>query len=508
MGYLIGIDIGSQGIKGVLLDENLKVIKKVYLEHDILQPKPNWFEHDALKTWWGGFKIIIKKLLENNRATKIIGLGCSGVSPCLLPLDRQDQPLRNAILYGIDTRSIREIQEMTKLLGEKKVLELNKQPLSTQSVGPKILWYMKNEPDNFSKTVKIFTLSNYITYKLTGNYVLDHSQASQFAPFYNFNNRDWDSDVIALFNVPFTLFPELKYPYEIAGYITKDAAIETGLPEGLPVVVSTADGFTEVISTGGFNQAEVSLIYGSTGLIALTSKKMSIMKEMFIIPHPLFQDHYLIYGGMATTAALTKWFRDNFAELEKIRAEKININAYELLEKQAEKIKPGSEGLLILPYFSGERTPIKDPLARGVIMGLTTYHKKGHIYRALLESTAYGFRHHLDILANYGFNINKLIACGGGTRSKLWVQIVSDVTGYDQFLPDLPLGSEIGSAYLAAIASGLLEDFSKIKEVIHENSQRKVRFNRDSFAIYQDYYQIYRNLYKNIKDEMHKLASL
>ena len=177
MGYLLGVDIGTQGIKGVLLDETLKIVKKAYIEHNYIQPKANWFEHDAEETWWKGFKIIIQKLFTQVSFSpqEIVGIGCSGVSPCMLPIDNRDKPLRNAILYGIDTRAQNEMREMTQRLGEKKLLEINKQPLTSQSVGPKILWYKTNEPEKFKKTKKIFTSTNYIVYKLTGNYILDYS---------------------------------------------------------------------------------------------------------------------------------------------------------------------------------------------------------------------------------------------------------------------------------------------------------------------------------------------
>lgn len=508
MNYIIGVDIGTQGIKGALLNEELKVVEKVYTETYYIQPKPNWVEHDAEKVWWDGFKNIVKKLLEKVPAEEIAGVGCSGVSPCMLPLDKRDRPLRNAILYGIDTRSKEEVKEMTARLGEEKVLEINRRPLTTQSVGPKILWYQKNEPEKFERTEKIFTSSNYIVYKLTGNYVLDHSQACEFSPFYNYNKRDWDREIIDFFRVPFKMFPPLKNPYDIAGTITKEAAKETGLPEDIPVVVSTVDAFTELVSAGGVSKGEATLIYGTTGIVAIATEKMPVVKDVYIYPHPLFEDLYMVVGAMATTAALTKWFRDNFGDLEKLMEKRTGVNAYELLSRQAEEIAPGSEGLMVLPYFNGERTPLNDPLARGVFMGLTTYHSRAHIYRALLEGAAYGFKHHFDLFADYGFEVSQLVACGGGAKSDLWVQIVSDVTGYDQLLPNIPIGSEIGSAYLVAKAIGLHDDFQVIRKAVSGNGINKVTANKKNNALYQGYYQIYRNLYNSIKDDMHALALL
>jgi len=508
MGYILGVDIGTQGAKGVFLDEKLKVVEKTYIEYTFSQVKPGWAEHDAEKIWWKGFKNVVQKLLTKVSFSpeQIIAIGCSGVTPCMLPIDKQGRPLRPAILYGIDTRAKEEIKEMTQKLGEKRLLKIARGLLSTQSVGPKILWFKKNQPQKFKQTRKVLTATNYITYKLTGNFFLDYAQASQFDPFYNYDKMDWDREVCDIFNVPLDIFPKLKNAYDIAGTVTKKAAEETGLIENTPVIVSTGDAFTELISVGGFGKGEVTLIYGTTGVISMTANKAPVMKEMYVIPHLTLDKHYFVVGGTATSGALTKWFRDNFADIEKIIQERTKVNAYDLLSKQAQKIPPGADGLLILPYFSGERTPIKDPLARGVIMGLTTYHSRAHLYRALLEGAAYSFQHHFDIFKNYDLEVSRVIACGGGTKSNLWVQIVSDVIGYDQLLPQIPMGSEIGIAYFAAKAAGVIDDFKFLVKTIRKNA-RKVTVNKQNHEIYQEYYKIYRNLYNNIKDDMHALAA-
>ena len=508
MAYLLGADIGTQGIKGVLLDESLNVAAKSYIEHDYIQPKQNWFEHDAEKTWWEGLNRIVRQLLEKACVSpkEILGIGCSTITPCMLPVDGDGKPLRNAILYGIDTRSKEELNEITAQLGEERLLQIGRMPLSTQSVGPKIVWFKKNESELFARTKRIFTASNYITYRLTGNFVLDHTQAALFNPLYNFATGEWEKEVCHTLGLSLDLFPELKHCHDLAGTVTKKAAAETGFTEGTPVVVGSGDALTEFVSGGGFSSGEVTLIYGTTGIIAITTDNAPPMREVFILPHPVLDDRYVSWGGTATTGALTKWFRDNFGDVEKIMQERMQISAYTLLSNQAEEISPGSEGLIVLPYFSGERTPINDPLARGVIMGLTTYHKRAHLYRALLEGAAYSFQHHFEVFENYGFEISKVIACGGGAKSNLWVQIVSDVTGHDQLIPEIPLGAEIGSAYLAAKAIGVLDDIAAFIKNISNRNIRTVKSNRAHHTQYIDYYKIYRSLYEGIKTEMHDLA--
>ncbi len=510
MRYVLGVDIGTQGIKGVLLDETLNVVVKAYMEHDYIQPRPNWFEHDAEKTWWGGFKKIVHQLLEKapTSSNEIIGVGCSTIAPCMLPVDKDDNPLRNAILYGVDTRSKKEIEEITQLLGEERILEIAKKPLGTDHLPPKMLWFKKNEPDNYSKTRRIFTASNYIIFRLTDKFLLDYTQAPPFAPLYDCGKKQWDTEMCKRLGFSPDLFPELKYCYDIAGTVTHRASAETGLMQGTPVVLGSGDWITELISAGGFGRGEVTLIYGTTGVISISTDSAPPTKGVNVLPHPILKNRFFATGGTTTTGALTKWFRDNFGDMEKIIQERTGINAYTLLSRQAEKIPPGSEGLIILPYFSGERSPIYDPSAKGIILGLTVYHKRIHLYRALLEGTAYSFRHIFEVFDDYGFDVSRVIACGGGATSQLWVQIVSDVIGYDQTIPNIPIGSDIGSAYLAAIGTGLIDDIASFITKRRQKDTRTIQVNPQNHARYQDYYGIYRRLYENVKSDMHTLAEL
>jgi xylulokinase len=371
-----------------------------------------------------------------------------------------------------------------------------------------MLWYKKNEPENYSKTKRIFTASNYITFRLTDNFLLDYTQASLFGPLYDFGTRQWNKETCGLLGFSLDFLPELKHCCDIAGTVTENASAETGLTRGTPVVVGTGDAITELISVGGFRRGEVTLIYGTTGIISITTDAAPSMKEVFVLPHPILDNCYLALGGTATMGALTKWFRDNFGEMERIMQERTQINAYSFLSSQAEKIPPGSDGLIVLPYFSGERTPINDPLAKGVILGLTTYHKRAHLYRALLEGAAYSIQHHFEVFDDYGFEVSKVIACGGGTNCHLWVQIVGDVIGYDQKIPNIPIGSEIGSAYLAAKGTGLVEDIASFVTKRSQKDIQKVPVNTNNHNRYQEYYKIYRKLYENVKSDMHALAVL
>jgi xylulokinase len=510
MRYVLGVDIGTQGIKGVLLDEAFHVAAKAYREHDYIQPRPNWFEHDAEKTWWGGFKEIVRQLLKQAPISpgEVIGVGHSAIAPCMLPVDEDGRPLRNAILYGVDTRSKKEVREIAQLLGEERIRETSKKPFGTDHVPPKILWYKRNEPDLFSKTKRIFTASNYITYKLTGRFLLDYTQAAGFAPVYDFGKKQWSGETCELLGFSPDLLPELKQCYDIAGTVTPRASAETGLVEGTPVVVGSGDWAAELISAGGFGPGEATLVYGTTGIVSMATDRAPSVKGLSFTPHPILENRFFANGGTSTLGALTKWFRDNFGELEKIMQDRAGINAYTLLSCQAEQVPAGSEGLVILPYFSGERSPIFDPMAKGVVLGLTLHHKRAHLYRALLEGTAYSLRHIIEAFHEAGFDVSRVIACGGGANSSLWVQIVGDVIGFDQSIPNIPNGSDIGSAYLAAKGTGRIEDLASFIPRRRQKDARTVGFDPQNHARYTDYYRIYRRLYESVKSDMHALAEL
>ena len=510
MNYILGVDIGTQGNKGILLNERLEAVAQTYMEHDYYQPCPNWYEHDAEKIWWNGFKQTVRQLLSqvDFPSDKIIGVGCSGLAPCFLPTDKDNRPLRNAILYGIDIRSAEEVKEIVSILGEDEVLRINKQPITTQTVGPKMLWFKKNEPELFARTVRFFTTTNYIIFKLTGEYILDDTQASLFGPFYDFNTSSWDREMCRFFQIPYEWFPPVIKPIDIAGKISARAAEETGLAQGTPVIACTGDAIAEVFSAGASEKGEVTLIYGTTGMIIISVDNCAPTKTLWLVPHPIFENEFLVAGGTATTAGLTKWYRNNFGAVEQVMQERINVNAYDLLLEQAAKVPAGSEGLLVLPYFSGERTPIHDPLARGLILGLTLSHTRAHVYRSLLEGTAYSFQHHFDIFKQRDYPVTRVVACGGGTKGDLWPQIVSDVIGYDQFIPDTYMGAEVGSAFFAAMAAGLVKDVKAIKACIERKNCKQIMFDPDNHKIYQKYFKIYQNAYLNNKEDMHHLAKL
>jgi xylulokinase len=423
----------------------------------------------------------------------------------VVPLDAEGRALRPAILYGIDVRSIQEIADLNDRFGADAMAGLGGMYLTSQAMGPKILWIRRNEPDAFAKTRYLCSASTFLVYRLSGEYVLDYHSASLFNPLFDIHALAWsDRYVDAIVgDIP---LPRLAWPGEVVGEVTSQAAQETGLRPGTPVTAGTIDAISEAVSVGVMQPGDLMMMYGTTTFFILILDKLVAPNETLWHTPYAFPGLYDFEAGMATTGALTRWFRDNFAQQE-MAAEKAGApSAYAVLTKEAEAVPPGCEGLVILPYFSGERTPLNDPQARGVIAGLSLAHGRGHLYRAIQEAIAFGVAHNMEAMQAAGAQPRRAVAVGGGAKSELLLQIVSDVTGIEQELPAQTIGAAYGDAFLAGLATGLVpmqaleSQWVRIARRFVPDPQRR--------ELYQEYYHIYRDLYPHTKEDMHALAEL
>lgn len=502
-GYLIGVDIGTSESKGVLTTLEGQILNTQTRPHTLSIPKPGWAEHDAESIWWGEFCSITRELIKETGVSpkEILGVGCSSIGPDMLPVDENCKALRPAVLYGIDTRATEEIKELEEKYGKEVIFDRCANALSSQAVGPKILWLKHNEPDIYNKAYKFVTGTTFIVAKLTGKYVIDHYSASTFVPLYDFKNNCWDQKFCEGI-VEIERLPEIAWSTDIAGTVTKEAAEHTGLAEGTPVTVGTIDASAEAVSVGVVSPGQMMLMYGSTMFLIKVSNKPVKDARLWAAPY-LFPGTYAVKGGMATTGSLTRWFRDNFAKDILEVQEKTGENAYGILADQVADIAPGSEGLVALPYFSGERTPLNDPKAKGVIFGLTLAHSRAHVYRALLEGVGYGINQHIDILDAIGAKPDRIFAVGGGTKNKEWLQIVTDICNTEQHVPSVTFGASYGDAFLAGLGIGKFESQEDIYKWIKDIKVVKPKV--DNHNIYKKYQEIYNNLYIQTKDLMHTI---
>lgn len=491
--WLLGIDIGTSSSKAVLTDTSGTILARAERPHELSLPRPGWAEHDAETVWWADTVALAKDL--TTRAAElgggtIAGVCVSGIGPCLLPVDEAGRPIRPAILYGIDTRAAAEIDEITERYGAERILGRSGSALSSQAVGPKLLWLRRNEPEAWARTRRFFMASSFMAYRLTGAYTLDHHSASQCDPLYDIRSGTWALDWAADI-APNLELPALHWAAEPVGRVTPDASAVTGITAGTPVMAGSIDAWAEAISVGVRNPGDTMLMYGTTMFIVEAIEQLRPDPTMWGTAG-LLPGSRTLAAGMATSGALTGWLRDIAGG-----------PSYETLTQEAAAVPAGSGGLVALPYFAGERTPLYDPLARGLILGLTLSHGRGHLYRALLESIGYGVRHILEALELAGGAPTRFVAVGGGTKGGLWTQIVSDVTVRAQEIPAETIGACYGDALLAAIGAGLVPSdtsWATVDETVEPNPA-----SRD---IYDETYGIYRSLYPATVQQAHALARL
>jgi xylulokinase len=503
---LLGIDIGTYSAKGVLCAPDGEVLATETVEHGLSLPRPGWVEHDADAVWWGDFVQICRRLVGGRFAGDDVGgVAVSAIGACMLPVDRDGRPLRSGVLYGIDTRSAEEIAWLNEHFGEEGMFDLGGMALTSQAIGPKILWLRRHEPEIYARTHKFLTASSYLVYRLTGEFVIDRHTGSYFNPLVDIRLLEWDGRFAEPI-VDLDRLPRFLWSDEVAGVVGARAAAETGLRAGTPVTAGTVDAAAEAISVGVVEPGDMMVMYGTTMFFILVTDRPVPDPRMWATAF-CFPGLYDVAGGMATSGALTRWFRDQFGAAEMAEEEKGGPNAYAALAELAAEIAIGAGGIVCLPYFSGERTPINDPLARGVFAGLTLSHTRAHLYRAVLEGTAFGVRHNLEAMRGMGAEPRRLVAVGGGAKNPVWLQIVSDASGLAQDVPRRTIGASYGDAFLAGLATGIVPDRTSLHETWVKIATR-LEPDRSRHAAYEPYYGVYRRLYENAREELHELARL
>lgn len=495
MTFTLGIDIGTFESKGVLADAEGRVVAEARHPHEMIVPRSGWAEHRADEDWWHDFVHITQSLIRQSRIDPkdIVAVAASAIGPCMLPVDREGRPLMNGVLYGVDTRATAEIEDLTAEIGAEEILDRCGNALTSQSVGPKILWLKRHRPEVFAQTARILTSTTYLTFRLTGEYVIDHYTAANFSPLYDVTTLDWTQD-LAPGIVQTERLPRLLWSTEIAGHVTAKAAAETGLAEGTPVTCGTIDAAAEAISVGLRSPGDMMLMYGSTVFIITLTPGRVRDPRLWYAPW-LFPGEHASMAGLATSGTLTHWFRDTFAR------DLPRDQAFARLAAEAEASPKGAKGLLCLPYFSGERTPIHDPKARGAFFGLDLTHGRGDMYRAAIEGIAMATAHVTETYGEAGAAPARVLAVGGGTRNAIWTQATSDVTGLPQIVAANTIGASYGDAFLAAVATGR----ASRDDIAHWNPAAST-VTPEQVPAYAAQYPLFRRLYEDTKAIAHSLG--
>lgn len=483
--YLLGIDIGTTSTKVVVIDSAGGILAEASRPSVLTSREPTWAEEDT-EQWWQNLRVVVPEVLEKAglHPADIAGIGVSGMVPTLILTGADGQVLRTSIQQN-DARAVEEIDQMRAQTNTAEVLEKTGSAITQQSIGPKLLWLRHHEPALIDRARHVMGSYDYIVLRLTGKYSIERNWAMESGLF-DFRRQDWDNQLLSLAGIDRSWLGKVHWPAEVVGQVTSQAAQATGLLAGTPVVAGSADHIASAFSAGVREPGDLLVKLGGAGDILFCLDQPEMDPRLFLDYH-VIPGKYLINGCMASSGSLIRWFRDQFAPGVE----------YAELDREAAAIPAGSEGLVLLPYFLGEKTPLNDPMARGTLVGLTLTHTRGHIYRAVLEGIAYGFNHHLVVLAEHGFVPTRVRLTNGGAHSLLWRQVTADVLG-------LPLeqvahhpGSSLGAAFVAGKGVGAFKDWSEIEKYIEIATVTQPI--PENHARYQRLFRIYREVYENLK---------
>lgn len=507
MSYLIGIDIGTSGTKTILVDAEGHVKARATVEYPLYSPKPQWSEQNP-EDWWQATCATVREVLQKSgiEATEIVGVGLSGQMHGSVFLDADNAVIRPALLWN-DQRTQAECDWITQTVGKETVVEQISNPVLTGFTAPKIVWLRNHEPENFARIRKVLLPKDFVRQRLTGEFATEVSDASGTALF-NVTKRTWAEELLAAIDIPLDWMPKAYESPEVSGRITEKAAALTGLAPGTPVVGGGGDQAAGAVGNGIVETGVVSSTVGTSGVVFAFSDTPVVDPQLRLhtFCHAVPGKWHLM-GVMLSAGGSLQWYRDAFCQPEKVVAGALGRDPYEIICAEAEKAPVGSEGLIFLPYLTGERTPYPDANARGVLFGLTRRADRTHVARAVLEGVAYGLNDSFQIMQAMNLPMREVRASGGGARSKIWRQIQADVTGYTHVTINVDEGPAFGVALLAGVGTGLYPSVEAACRATIQVTDRTEACTVNH-AAYKRFHGVYQSLYAHLKDDFATVAQL
>lgn len=492
--YFLGIDTSTTATKALLIDETGKVLAVASSEYSYETPRPLWSEQSPT-LWWDATVESIRNVLASTGIdpAQVGGIGLTGQMHGLVLLDEEGNVLRPAILWN-DQRTQSQCDEIHRLVGKERFIQSTGNVALTGFTAPKILWVKENEPDIFARAKHVLLPKDYVRLQLTDEYAMDKADGAGTVLF-DLKKRDWSEDVLAALDIPRAWMPRTFEGPEFTGYVTQEAAQQTGLKVGTPVAAGGGDQAASAVGTGAIRAGVVSISLGTSGVVFATTDGPTIEPQgrLHAFCHSL-PDRWHLMGVMLSAAGSLRWHRDTFAPGA----------SYDDLLAPAEKIPAGSDGLLFLPYLTGERTPHPDPLARAAFVGLTVRHSLPHLTRAVLEGVAFGLRDSFELMKSSGLeNVTQVRVTGGGARSLLWKQILADILHAEVVTVNAMEGAAYGAAILAATGANR---FPSVEAACDQMIQvtSSVHPGQDQ-SVYENQYALYRDLYPALRPTFHSL---
>lgn len=499
--YLLGIDIGTSACKIAVFDKQGQVLSSGSADYAVYYPQIGWAEQNP-EEWWEAICSAIPQVLAKGHISPedIAGIGIDGQSWSAIAVDKEGNVLTNSPIW-MDTRAKDICEEFNEKIGADRIFALAGNSLQPSYATAKIIWYQRNLPEVYEKIYKILQSNSYIAYKLTGVFSQDVSQSYGFHCF-NMQTGAWDDDMCEELGIPREILPDIYPCHQVIGSVTEQAALESGLVAGIPVVAGGLDAACGTLGAGVLHNGETQEQGGQAGGMSICTDTYKADPRLILSFH-VVPDCWLLQGGTTGGGGVMRWFEREFADFEREEGKRLGKSSLGMLNEIAEKVNAGSDGVVFLPYMSGERSPIWDSDAKGVFYGLDFSKTKGHFVRAAMEGVAFSLKHNLEVAKEAGAEVSVLRAMGGSANSLLWTQIKSDITGKPILVPSSDTATTLGAAILAGVGVGLYESFEEAVSLTVEN-KRSHEPNAECADIYQKNYEIYLELYNQLKDTMKK----
>jgi xylulokinase len=506
--FLLGLDYGTGGAKTTIIDDDGSVLAYAFEEYPILTPHPGWCEHDPRLYWEIAGRIIRRAIDEAGiQPTQIKGMAVSSALPSLVMVDRDGTPVHNA--YNLmDRRATAEVQWLRAHVGEDRIFEISKNRLDDHPALVNLMWEQNHRAADFKRIARALTIDGFITLKLTGQATCHYSGAAFYGVAYDLLQRRFNQEILDEIGIDAELLPELHACQQIVGEVTRSAAEATGLAAGTPVAAGQVDCNAGWVGAGAIEEGDIQMNLGTCGNFGIIHKDTAFHRSMIGFAYTTDStDTYITVPTTTTGGQLIRYMRDNFYPRELAEEATSGVDTYDLINAEAKDVPAGSEGLVVLPYLMGERTPIWDVQARGMIFGLTINHTRGHVIKAMMESVAYALYDSFRLIEETGRKINTPIVLNeGGAKSPLWRQIITDVFDVPTVLVKRRTGAPYGDAILAGVAAGVFKDFTVAKAWAEHVEPMEPDARRHE--VYMEYFDLYKQLYEHVKSDYRVLAAL
>nr|WP_068778740.1 gluconokinase [Paenibacillus sp. GM2] len=501
--FMIGVDIGTTSTKAVLYEENGTVVASANIEYPLYTPSADIAEQDPEEIFAAVLQAV-QQIIQQSKAeaSQILFVSFSTAMHSVIPVDEAGAPLMRCLTWA-DNRSVKWADKLKKELGGHEIYLRTGTPIHPMSPLTKILWLRHERPDIFNKTRKFISIKEYIFFKLFGKYIVDHSIASATG-LMNLEQLDWDSEALQLAGITPEHLSSLVSTTFILHELAPEYANRMGLLASTPFVIGASDGVLSNLGVGAIDPGVVAVTIGTSGAIRTVVDKPRTDPKGRIFCYALTEQHWVIGGAVNNGGVIFRWVRDEIAASEVETAKRLGISSYDVLTKIAERVSPGSNGLLFHPYLSGERAPLWNPNARGSFFGLTLHHQKEHMIRAVLEGVIYNLYTVLLAMEEQIGRPLKIHATGGFARSPLWRQMLADIFDQTVVIPESFESSCLGAVVLGLYALGRIDSFNHVSTMIGETYEHTP--NRDNSAIYKELLPIYIRISRKLEEDYQAIA--